>query len=181
MPKQEDIKHQLNLLAINRRSLAHLVQLAARHGGESEAPTHVFNSLADTRASVARLKDILRDWGVHVDDDPNDVAPPPPDPSLRERQPVCGANVNIYGGTFSGPVAQAGGSSVSTTFNQPGWTVQGNVYNIAGDLNMSDKPDKSELLAALRQVQGELEKAKDLPPDEAEDLKSEPRRRDQSG
>jgi hypothetical protein len=172
MPNDEDIKHQLNLLAINRRSLAHLVQQAARHGGESEAPTHVFNSLADTRASVARLKDILRDWGVHVDDDPNDVAPPPPDPSVRERQPVGGTSVNIYGGTFSGPVAQTGGSSQSNTFNQTGWTVQGNVYNIAGDMNVSATSSKDEFLAALRQFKSEIDKAQDLPPDEADDLKS---------
>ena len=60
---------------------------------------------------------------------------------------------------------------MSNVFNQPGWNVQGNVYNIAGDLNMSANPSKDEFLAALRQLKDELAKAKDLPTDEASDLK----------
>ena len=61
---------------------------------------------------------------------------------------------------------------MSNTFNQPDWKVQGNVYNIAGDMNIGANPGKDEFLAALRQFKSELDKAQDLPPDEADDLKS---------
>jgi hypothetical protein len=70
------------------------------------------------------------------------------------------------------PASGADRPASMSAFDQRGWNVAGNVYNIAGDLNMSATPDKSELLAALRQVRDELDKAKDLPPDEADDLKS---------
>src|SRR5207253_9391453 len=68
---------------------------------------------------------------------------------------------------------QTGGSSVSNTFNQPGWTVQGNVYNIAGDMNMGANPGKDEFLAALRQFKSEIDKAQDLPADKADEMKDD--------
>jgi hypothetical protein len=95
----------------------------------------------------------------------------------------AGTVIYIHGGDFRGsnlPIGntvgrdlnQTGGATaMGNVFNQPGWNVQGNVYNIAGDLNMSANPSKDEFLAALRQLKDELAKATDLPPDDASDLK----------
>jgi hypothetical protein len=83
-----------------------------------------------------------------------------------------GANLPI-GNTVSGELNQrTGETTVGNVFNQPNWKVEGNVYNIAHDLNIGANPSKDELLAALRQLQGELTKAQDLPSDEGDDLKA---------
>jgi len=96
----------------------------------------------------------------------------------------AGTVINIHGGDFRGtnlPIGntvggelnQSGGSTTMSTFDQRGWNISGgNVYNIAGDLNIGTSPSKDELLAALRQLQGELAKAQDLPTDEGDDLKA---------
>jgi hypothetical protein len=83
-----------------------------------------------------------------------------------------GTNLPI-GNTVGGALNQSGGNTAMSTFDQRGWNISGgNVYNIAGDLNIGANPSKDELLAALRQLQGELAKAQDLPPDEGDDLKA---------
>jgi hypothetical protein len=92
----------------------------------------------------------------------------------------AGTVIHIHGGDFRGtnlPIGNTigrdlnqGGDTSMSTFDQRGWNVAGNVYNIAGDLNMAPNPSKDEFIAALRQLKGELAKAKDLPPDEASDL-----------
>jgi len=95
----------------------------------------------------------------------------------------AGPVIQIYGGDFRGsnlPIGnsvgrdlnQSGGATASA-FDQRGWNVQGSVYNIAGDLNIGANPSKDEFAAALRQLRDELAKAKDLPPDEASDLKDD--------
>jgi hypothetical protein len=79
--------------------------------------------------------------------------------------------INIHGGDFRGSNLPIG-NTVGRDLNQTaGATTIGNVYTIAGDLNISPKPSKDEFLMALRQLKNELAKAKDLPLDEASDLK----------
>lgn len=172
MASQEEIDHQQNLLAINRRNLAHYLQQRDTLG-EPYTPPGILNGIVETRANIGRIKGILSDWHAPVEDHPDDGERPAPETPAAGRAPAPagGVTVNIHGGSFSGPVAQTGGSNVSSIFNQPNWKVEGNVYNIARDLNMSAQPDKNELLAALRQLQGELSKAEDLPADQADDLK----------
>jgi hypothetical protein len=97
----------------------------------------------------------------------------------------AGTVINIHGGDFRGSnlpigntvggnLSQTGGyTTMSSAFNQPNWTVQGNVYNIAGDMNMSANPSKDEFLAALRQFKGEIDKAKDLPANRADEMKED--------
>jgi hypothetical protein len=80
-----------------------------------------------------------------------------------------GANLG-FGNTIGRDLSQTGGQTTSA-FIQHGWNVQGNVYNMAGNLNMSANPSKDEFIAALQQLKDELAKAKDLPADEASDLK----------
>src|SRR5215212_1323437 len=172
MASQEDVMHQRNLLEINRRNLSHYLQQRDTLG-EAYAPPGTLNGILETRANIKRIKGILNGWGVSIEDNPDDQETEQAAAERRARHPgQTPVTVNIHGGTFSGPVAQTGGSSVSSTFNQPNWQVAGNVYNIAGDLNMGANPGKDEFLAALRQFKTEIDKAQDLPPDEADDLKS---------
>jgi NB-ARC domain len=73
---QETINAQLTLLAAHRSTLAHLVQQAAQFGGEVFAPPQTANGIAGARAEVQRIKAVLRERGVLVEDEPNDEAPP---------------------------------------------------------------------------------------------------------
>ena len=173
MPSQDDTKHQLNLLEINRRNLSHYLKQRDTLG-EAYTPPGTLNGILETRANIKRIKGILNGWGASIEDNPDDEETEQAAAERRAHQtgpsPVT---VNIHGGTFSGPVAQTGGSSVSNTFDQPGWTVQGNVYNIAGDMNVSASSSKDEFLAALRQFKSEIDKARDLPADKADELKED--------
>jgi hypothetical protein len=173
MPSQEDIKHQRNLLEINRRNLAHYLRQRDTLG-EAYTPPGTLNGILETRANIKRIKGVLNEWGASVEDKPDDEET---EQAAAERRahhagptPVT---VNIHGGTFSGPVAQTRGNSVSNTFNQPNWKVEGNVYNIAGDMNVSANSSKDEFLAALRQFKSEIDKAKDLPADRADEMKDD--------
>src|SRR3954447_17370022 len=67
MPSQEDIRHQLGLLEIHRRNLA---QYLKQQGliGEAFAPPMIVNGIRMERENIARIKNILRGWGVNVDD-----------------------------------------------------------------------------------------------------------------
>lgn len=168
MPSQEEIAGQLDLLAINRRTLAQLLRQERLQGGRAYALPAVANGILEARAEIARIKAILTAWGVAADDHPDDIAAPEPDAPVAQAQHPGG--ITIYGGTFNAPVGQLGGSNASSIFNQPGWKVAGNVYNIAGSLSLGANPGKGEFLAALRQFKAELDKAKDLPPDTADEI-----------
>jgi hypothetical protein len=77
MPLDPDtIAQQRSLLAAQRRTLAHLVQQAAAHGGMTFAPPATANSITEARAAIQRIKALLRTHGVAVADEPNDDEPP---------------------------------------------------------------------------------------------------------
>src|SRR4051812_9441646 len=124
MPSQDDINHQLNLLEINRRNLA--LYLRQRDTlGEAYAPPGTINGILETRANIKRIKGILKGWNIPADEHPDDEETEQAAAERRAHNPrPSPVNVTIHGGTFSGPITQTGGSSVSNTFNQPGWTVQ---------------------------------------------------------
>ncbi len=71
MPFQEDIEVQRELLAAHRRTLSiYLRQLAS--SGFVHAPPTVLNGIQEARGNIARIKTVLRDWGVEVEDLPDD-------------------------------------------------------------------------------------------------------------
>ncbi len=73
MPASNEIvEQQQQLLAIHRRTLAHLCKQAAQYGGEVFAPTHVANGIYEARENIRCTKKTLRDWGVYVEEHPND-------------------------------------------------------------------------------------------------------------
>jgi hypothetical protein len=71
----DDIESQHLLLAATRRTLAHLLQQAAAHGGLSFAPSATANGIAEACTAIARTKAILREQAVLVDDHPDDLSP----------------------------------------------------------------------------------------------------------
>lgn len=79
MLDQETVSQQLKLLATYRQTLAHLVQQAAQYGGEPFALPQTANSLAEARIQIARIKKLLRENGVQVEDGPNDEEPTQPE------------------------------------------------------------------------------------------------------
>jgi hypothetical protein len=70
----ESSQHNQRQLAIYRTTLRHLLDQAAKHGGEDRLPTHLMHDLRDTRTMIAALKVRLREQGQSVTDEPDDVA-----------------------------------------------------------------------------------------------------------
>src|SRR5437762_8390154 len=142
MASQDDINHQRNLLEINRRNLAHYLRQRDTLG-EAYTPPGTLNGVLETRDNIQRIKGILSGWNVPADDHPDDREPPASERAAAQTAPPVGGPTYVFqGGTFSGPIGQVGGSSVSSVFNQEGWNVAGNVYNIARDMNVSTSSSK---------------------------------------
>jgi spore germination protein GerM len=72
----EEIIKQQELLTTYRRTLAHLLQQAARYGGVSFAPPQTAHGIDEARDNIRRIKDFLRERGVGVEDKFNDEAEP---------------------------------------------------------------------------------------------------------
>lgn len=76
MPTHDDIAAQLELLRNHRQLLQiSLVQLSGL--SPLYAPPGVIKGVDDARSEIRQLKQILRAWGVPVDDLPNDEPPAP--------------------------------------------------------------------------------------------------------
>ena len=55
-PTPEHIHQQQELLSAYRRTLAHLLQQAATHGGETYAAPRVANGIHEARENIVRMK-----------------------------------------------------------------------------------------------------------------------------
>lgn len=55
-------------------------------------------------------------------------------------------------------------------FSQPNWTVQGDVYNTAGDLILSSQSSNSDFLKAIQDLKAEIAKLADLDPDRGREI-----------
>jgi hypothetical protein len=84
MPNQDDIAAQQALLQMHRQTLDVLLKQQAQLG-EAYAPPAIVNGIRSARASIAQIKQALRDWGAQVEDLPNDAPHPsaPVDPAFR--------------------------------------------------------------------------------------------------
>lgn len=74
MSTPDDIHHHQTLLATHRRTLAHYLHQQAMLGN-AYAPPGVAHGIAESRAGIARCKATLWQWGVAVDDYPDDAEP----------------------------------------------------------------------------------------------------------
>ena len=66
-----EVKHQLNLLAIHRRSLEQLLR-QQEHFGERDTPPAVTNGILNARTEIAQIKRRLTEWQAPVSDLPSD-------------------------------------------------------------------------------------------------------------
>ena len=73
MPDQESYEQQLQILKAYRRTLAHLLEQAANHGGITYSPPQVANGIQEAREQIASTKLAIRGWGYTVDDNPMDA------------------------------------------------------------------------------------------------------------
>jgi hypothetical protein len=91
MPTQEDIEQQETLLRTHRKTLGmYLVQLA-KLGGLNARP-EVLHGIDEAREGIRQCKKTLRDWGVTVNDEPND------EPALNKSSTrILGAIVGVTG------------------------------------------------------------------------------------
>jgi hypothetical protein len=116
----ETIDQQRALLATHRRTLAHLLQQAARYGGEVFAPPQTANGIEEARAAIARIKAALREAGAVVEDEPGDVAAASeetragaPPTGVLGRVDVSGQVTGNVVGTNYGSVTYQGGDQVA--------------------------------------------------------------------
>ena len=70
---QEQIEEQQNLLAIHRRNLALYLEQRAQLG-QAFIPPGIANGIYAERQEIRRIKEILRDWDVRVENYPDDRA-----------------------------------------------------------------------------------------------------------
>jgi hypothetical protein len=102
MPDQDDIAAQQALLQVHRQTLDVLLRQQAQFG-EAYAPPAIVNGIRIARASIAQVKQSLRDWGASVEDLPNDA--PHPDASA---DPALGAGPGVSPGGGDTIVAHIG-------------------------------------------------------------------------
>jgi hypothetical protein len=79
MPTQAEIDHQRNLLDTYRRSLAYHIEQLAQLG--VIAPFSLVENIRTARTEIRRIKEILSNWNVPVEDKPDDdesIATPQP-------------------------------------------------------------------------------------------------------
>jgi hypothetical protein len=81
MPSEEEIKDQQELLTAHRRSLFELLRQRALITAPFVPPA-IATGIQDARNQIRQLKKNLRDWGVTIDDHPNDEesSSSPPEP-----------------------------------------------------------------------------------------------------
>lgn len=67
MPTQEDIENQLKLLQAHRNTLAIYLEQLAMHS-VPHAPPAIFHGIRDARTNIRRIKKLLNDYSVPVED-----------------------------------------------------------------------------------------------------------------
>src|SRR5215212_3629338 len=82
MPDQDDIAAQQALLQTHRQTLDVLLRQQAQFG-EAYTPPAIIHGIRSARASIAQIKQSLRDWSAPAEDLPNDAPnPDTPDDSM---------------------------------------------------------------------------------------------------
>lgn len=66
--RQSDIEHQMKLLAIHRRNMAHYRDQARAFGSIALAPPMTRNGMDEQRDAISRIKQTLHGYGVEIED-----------------------------------------------------------------------------------------------------------------
>jgi hypothetical protein len=144
MAREEDIANQQALLAAHRQTLDLLLMQQAQLG-VAYAPPAVTNGIRAARNAIAQLKRTLRDWGVNVQDLPNDVDSPA---TADDAAPLAGpAAPSAAGDTIS---ANIGAGALGNIVGKNQWVEQ----TIAGG-----SPDPEAERRAIDQLLARTESA----------------------
>ena len=157
MPSPEDIHEQQERLTDHRHTLAHHLKQQAIIG-EAHAPPGTSHGIREARTEIARIKAVLRGWGVAVEDHPDDIAQilqemqelqnklnALPFPSGTPQKPPSDRPGGIQSNTIT-----AGGDVVSGTIikTHSGDIVHGNQYKRIG-MTSNDEDSEQSLSRAF--------------------------------
>jgi hypothetical protein len=82
----DEVAEQQRLLETYRRTLAIYLRQRAELGGDAYSPPAVLNGIDEARHNIARIKALLCDSRIDVDDDPDDEAAADWAPAHRDRE-----------------------------------------------------------------------------------------------
>ena len=173
MPSADDIKRQQTLLATYRRTLGILLEQRAAHGA-AYAPPATISGIIEARGQIARIKGVLRGWGVAMDDEPNDAEASVAEQLAQPGRPV-GQTFNFHGPVSAGTIQYGGTQHIGEVnidmgdeFNFQGANLSGsnntfkstltNVNQFIGGLPTTDATTKQQIEQLLKQLGVELEK-----------------------
>src|SRR5436853_1405390 len=74
MPEPQEITQQQELLQVHRQTLSLYVQQLALLGKAHVRPG-VIHGIIEAQSNIRRVKSILRDWDIKVEDHPDDELP----------------------------------------------------------------------------------------------------------
>ncbi|MBK9709726.1 MAG: hypothetical protein IPO81_00070 [Kouleothrix sp.] len=183
MPSQDDIRHQQSLLDIHRATLAHSLRQAAAYGGVDFAPPVTATTIRSARADIQRVKGILRDWGVAVDDLPDDVEAPATTLTPPRLAPA-GSPTFVFNAPVNASAASFGGTQaidrmeVTMGDNINISNVSGSILNIKATLDnvtqtIGGMPGDEAAKNELKQLMAELATAlQQAPADKAQDAEA---------
>src|SRR5262245_8553318 len=80
----DEVAEQQRLLETYRHTLAIYLRQQGEFGGVAYCPPAVLNGIDEARQNIARIKALLQDAQIDVDDDPDDEAPAGWVPNRRE-------------------------------------------------------------------------------------------------
>jgi hypothetical protein len=112
----EELQNQLQLLATHRKTLAHLLHQRAIHGA-AYVPPSILHGIDDARTQIRRIKQVLRDGGMTVADQPDDdeappVEQPPPQQQQKRTRAIAKKNSTIITAALLGLILLLGAISV---------------------------------------------------------------------
>lgn len=86
MPSQEEIEAQVTRLKVYRQNLSLYLFQRAQLGGEAFVTPGIANGIIDSRHHISVLKRVLRDWGIIIEDRPDDENPSAKEAEIVSRE-----------------------------------------------------------------------------------------------
>ncbi|KAB8140796.1 hypothetical protein F8S13_22620 [Chloroflexia bacterium SDU3-3] len=187
MATPNEIHNQQINLGIYRQTLADMLRQQAMQGTAYAQPA-LLATIRDSRHNIARIKGILRSWGIAADDHPDDTdptltprtatpTPVAPAASFQFNGPIHAGNLNV-GGTQTiqrqditmGNTYNGGDNFSGSNFSGAIVNIRATLSNVTqsiGSLNHGSADDKQQLAALVEQLRDALSTA---PADVQEDV-----------
>ncbi|KAB8140752.1 hypothetical protein F8S13_22380 [Chloroflexia bacterium SDU3-3] len=183
MATSDDIQDQQQRLRINRQTLADMLRQQAIQGSAYALPG-LLATIRETRQQIARIKGILRAWGVSVENHPDDEDPMRTPSSITQApitpSPAAGNSYHFHGTVNAGKMNLGGtetiqheeipmGDTYQNGDNFTGANFSGAIVNIRatlsnvtqsiGSMPHGSADDKQQLATLVEQLRKALETA----------------------